>query len=444
MAGLGMLLYAIIEAPKHRLGRLCHPHQVLHLAYISGTPYFLGVTHRPSDARSAHSTLTRVLRCGDIDRAHFPSYLWSSLYPHSISPGRSGAFPAKRRPSLDTVAVAVGVSSPLSILVERRIGTKLTVAIGLLITACGLAIMTRITRDQGYTLVFGGLVLAGTGMGLAMTPPPPMRSLARCRKSRRVLVRLSTTRRYHRYGARRRRLGSLLATSYVNHLTPELGRFPPAIASSAQASVGVAVATAGTISEPDRQELIIAAREAFTTAAAHTFLIASLIAAGGAIVAAAFLPRNPRIGHGGESEEQTIVLAGVERVSVVRGLLVRCGRRPPNGSANGDWQGASGLARAPVNWLIEAGVVPAEKRGRWDGLRARSTPCSPPRHKRGPLGKSLGNSRSRPQSLITSSRCGRWTFGDAVGGTRTPDTRILIGPEGCCLVSLGRPDWLYC
>ena len=30
------------------------------------------------------------------------------------------------------------------------------------------------------------------------------------------------------------------------------------------------------------------------------------------------------------------------------------------------------------------------------------------------------------------------------GGTRTPDTRIMIRPEGSCGVSLDRLDWLCC
>ncbi len=41
-------------------------------------------------------------------------------------------------------------------------------------------------------------------------------------------------------------------------------------------------------------------------------------------------------------------------------------------------------------------------------------------------GNSWGNSRPRPQPLIASkSLCGLG-FGDAGGGTRTPDTRIMI------------------
>jgi hypothetical protein len=41
-------------------------------------------------------------------------------------------------------------------------------------------------------------------------------------------------------------------------------------------------------------------------------------------------------------------------------------------------------------------------------------------------------------------RCVCRAFLYAGGGTRTPDTRIMIRPEGCCGVSLGRLDWFYC
>lgn len=315
VAGLGMLLYAIIEAPKHGWGasatliRFC-----ISLISLALLIFWESRTDHPMlDLRILRSRVFSAagISIGLTFLAISGSLFILTQYLQDVQ----GHSPLSAGLRLIPVAVAVGVSSPLSILVERRIGTKLTVAIGLLITACGLAIMTRMTRDQGYTLVFGGLVLAGTGMGLAMTPATNaiLGAVSQVATGASTAIYNTTIVTGTALGVAI--LGSLLATSYVNHLTPQLGRFPPAIASSAQASVGVAVATAGTISEPGRQELITAAREAFTTAAAHTFLVASLIAAGGAIVAAAFLPRNPRVGHDGESEEQTIVLAGVERIS---------------------------------------------------------------------------------------------------------------------------------
>ena len=110
-----------------------------------------------------------------------------------------------------------------------------------------------------------------------------------------------------------------------------------------------------------------------------------------------------------------------------------------------------------VNWLIEAGVLPLKKRERWDDLRdlrnetthmsirhvmtphevlrvldwpARSTLYSLPR----PAATQTRPSREIAGEIVAPSatpdnvkrRCVGWAFCDAGGGTRTPDTRIMI------------------
>ncbi|MDQ2874315.1 MAG: MFS transporter [Actinomycetota bacterium] len=72
-----------------------------------------------------------------------------------------------------TVPVAAGlvlgsaVSAPAN---NRRLGTKLIVIVGMLLAAGGLLVLTGAVPASGYSRVLAALLLAGTGIGVAMAP----------------------------------------------------------------------------------------------------------------------------------------------------------------------------------------------------------------------------------------------------------------------------------
>ncbi|MFG2286523.1 MFS transporter [Streptomyces sp. NPDC048595] len=68
------------------------------------------------------------------------------------------------------LAAAIVVSSPLSPLVARAIGARITIALGLATMAAGLAVPAFFAPGAGYPPVAVGLVLLGAGMGLAVAP----------------------------------------------------------------------------------------------------------------------------------------------------------------------------------------------------------------------------------------------------------------------------------
>jgi len=78
----------------------------------------------------------------------------------------------------------------------------------------------------------------------------------------------------------------------------------------------------------------------------------------------------------------------------------------------------------------------------WNGLRILPRPwITGVVREGGPLGKSPGKF-SHP--LLDCKTAYLQALRYAGGGTRIPDTRIMIRVEGCCGVSLDRLGWLYC
>lgn len=71
-----------------------------------------------------------------------------------------------------TLPLAAGlvIGSALSAPANNRVGTKLTVACGMLLAAAGLAILAGATPVSSYDRVLAALLLAGSGIGVAMAP----------------------------------------------------------------------------------------------------------------------------------------------------------------------------------------------------------------------------------------------------------------------------------
>ena len=67
-------------------------------------------------------------------------------------------------------AAAMMIVSPLSARLVERIGTKITVALGLGLVTTGLLTMTQLQADTPYVNIFWRLMLMAAGMGLTMAP----------------------------------------------------------------------------------------------------------------------------------------------------------------------------------------------------------------------------------------------------------------------------------
>ena len=65
-----------------------------------------------------------------------------------------------------TLVVALPLGGPIS----ERVGPRLPIVAGLALTAIGCYLLTRSQRSSGYTDLWPGLLVAGSGIGLALTP----------------------------------------------------------------------------------------------------------------------------------------------------------------------------------------------------------------------------------------------------------------------------------
>jgi MFS family permease len=180
------------------------------------------------------------------------------------------------------------ITSPLSARIVERIGTKITVALGLGLVTTGLLTMTQLQADTPYGNIFWRLMLMAAGMGLTMAPATDsvMGSLPLFKAGVGSAVNDTTRQVGGALGVAV--VGSVLATTYGNQIGTALaenGIVGPA-ADAMKNSIG-AVSTLA----PQLQDV---ANSAFVSAVHWGVAVASIATAVGVIVALLFLPARPR------------------------------------------------------------------------------------------------------------------------------------------------------
>ena len=193
------------------------------------------------------------------------------------------------------IAAGMMVTAKTSVLLTRRVGTKIPVASGLaavagaLVRVCGF---TAETTDTELSLV---LALMGAGIGMAMAPATEaiMGSLPKAKAG--VGSAMNDVVREVAGTLRIAVLGSVLASAYAGGMGGATAGLPADAAAVASDSVGGAHAVAAQLGSAD---LVTAANSAFVDAMGTTAWIAAAIAVVGALIAAAFLPARGR----GEAE----------------------------------------------------------------------------------------------------------------------------------------------
>ncbi|WP_239135063.1 MFS transporter [Streptomyces sp. SID12488] len=196
------------------------------------------------------------------------------------------------------VAFAVLLGTLLCSALVRRIGPGGSVAVGLALGATGVLVLGRV--GEGYPPVLVGLLLAGTGFGLAMGPTtdvvmslvPPERSGA--------TGSLDMTMQEFGNALGVAVVGSVLAHSYTSEMSRS-GQ-PQAARHTLDNALTLAERTGGDAG----QALAATARAAFDHAAGVGLTTAAAVVAGGAVVAALLMPgRANTLGASGEAEVST-------------------------------------------------------------------------------------------------------------------------------------------
>jgi len=291
IAGIGALLYAIIEAPQHGWG---DPTTLASFAVAAAVLVAFGWWEHRVKAPMLDIAFFRNPRfsaaSGSIALVFFALFgsffLFTQLLQFVL-----GYTPLEAGLRLLPISLVLGAVSPLSARLVERLGTKVVVTTGLLTVAAGLAMLSTFTMGSSYGDLLGGMLVMAAGMGLTMAPATEsiMGSLPPAQAGVGSAVNDTTRELGGALGVAV--LGSLLASGYASTLGETFpgGLLPPEVTGVVRESVGAALQVAAEMG-PAGEGLALAARGAFVDAMGTGVVVAAGAALVGALISALFLP----------------------------------------------------------------------------------------------------------------------------------------------------------
>jgi EmrB/QacA subfamily drug resistance transporter len=291
IAGMGALLYAIIEAPQHGWG---DPTTLASFAVAAAVLVAFGWWEHRVKAPMLDIAFFRNPRfsaaSGSIALVFFALFgsffLFTQLLQFVL-----GYTPLEAGLRLLPISLVLGAVSPLSARLVERLGTKVVVTTGLLTVAAGLAMLSTFTMGSSYGDLLGGMLVMAAGMGLTMAPATEsiMGSLPLAQAGVGSAVNDTTRELGGALGVAV--LGSLLASGYASTLGETFpgGLLPPEVTGVVRESVGAALQVAAGMG-PAGEGLALAARGAFVDAMGTGVVVAAGAALVGALISALFLP----------------------------------------------------------------------------------------------------------------------------------------------------------
>jgi Na+/melibiose symporter-like transporter len=202
---------------------------------------------------------------------------------------------------LAPMALVLLVAAPVAGQLVARVGTKALVAVGMAVGAAGLWYLSRTTPMSGYWHILGGLVILGGGLSVSMVPATEsiMGSLPPGKAG--VGSAMNDTTREIGGALGVAILGSVLASHYSTAIAKAFGFLPEPALAAARSSLGGAIEVGQQVGGAFGQNLIATAKSTFITAMGASLLIAALVALGGSVISALWLPNRPRHEAGHES-----------------------------------------------------------------------------------------------------------------------------------------------
>lgn len=195
------------------------------------------------------------------------------------------------------VAGAIAVVAPLSSQLVRRLGTKLTITVGLLLAAGGLWQISGATIATTYSDIVVGMTLLGIGAGLII--PTTAASVMGSLPEEHTGVSAGTNGTFLQAGGALgvAVIGSLLATRYQNDMITALAPhpIPHSIEQTILGSIGGALGVAQHLGGVAGAFISHSANSAFISGMDLGLRTAAIVALAGAVFALAILPaRRPR------------------------------------------------------------------------------------------------------------------------------------------------------
>jgi len=193
------------------------------------------------------------------------------------------------------MALVILVVAPSSSLLVRKLGTKVVVFTGMGIIAAGMAMISYTTVAGSYVEALPAFMLVGVGTGLAFAPSTE--SVMGSLPLEQAGVGAATNSTALQVGGALgvAVLGSLLNTRYQDHLAPVLAHetMPPAVHHAILGSLGGALGVAQQIGGSLGTALSSLARAAFVSGLDLACLVGAAAVGVGALVVLALLPSRP-------------------------------------------------------------------------------------------------------------------------------------------------------
>jgi EmrB/QacA subfamily drug resistance transporter len=192
-------------------------------------------------------------------------------------------------------AGGIAVVAPFSAIVVGRLGTKLTVALGLAVVTGGLWWISGATVTTSYSGVLPGAIMIGVGAGLVM--PAAVGSLMGTLPLEHTGVGSATNGTFLNIGGALgvAILGSIMSTSYQHQLSASAAvhSLPTAVGQTAQGSLGAALQVAAHVGGVLGRDLAAVANAAFMNGMSLALEIGAGVVLVGVVVALVVLPAKP-------------------------------------------------------------------------------------------------------------------------------------------------------
>ncbi len=197
-------------------------------------------------------------------------------------------------------AGAIAVIAPLSSLGMRLVGIRHTIAAGLLIIAGSFWQISTATVTSGYSGIVLGVVLLGVGAGLVI--PAATESVMGSLPGGDTGVGSATNGTFLQIGGALgvAVIGSLLNTRYTNDMTAALTPYhvPAQVMSTVRGSLGGALEVAARVGGALGADLAEVARQAFVSGMDLGLATGAFVALGGCLIALLVLPGRTHRGRG--------------------------------------------------------------------------------------------------------------------------------------------------
>jgi Na+/melibiose symporter-like transporter len=181
--------------------------------------------------------------------------------------------------------------SPLVPSVVKKLGARITISVGLALTAVAFIVMSTWTQDMTYWHLFGTMFVMMLGITFAMTPGTNilMASVPRNRSGMGSAMNDTTRELGSALGVAV--LGAILSAGYQNTIAPAVSQFGDTIREGLESSLAVALSVADKLG-PAAETIAHSAKDAFMTGMSHAAVVAAIIIFLASVIALIGLPKH--------------------------------------------------------------------------------------------------------------------------------------------------------